>query len=159
MSSLGEGAAGFRFGRMPLDKSAALEPVDQKTGSTIRTGKLVVNLDTRVVSVDDLPVRLTGMEYGILQLLSLRKGTTITKEMFLNHLYGGGMHEPELKIIDVLSANCARNSPKLRAAAITSKRFGAAAMSFAMRPSYHQMSRNDDPNAPGAAPPYSPGLG
>ncbi len=44
------GAAGFRFGRMPLDKSAALEPVDQKTGSTIRTGKLVVNLDTRVVS-------------------------------------------------------------------------------------------------------------
>ena len=95
------GAAGFRFGRMPLDKSAALEPVDQKTGSTIRTGKLVVNLDTRVVSVDDLPVRLTGMEYGILELLSLRKGTTITKEMFLNHLYGGGMHEPELKIIDV----------------------------------------------------------
>jgi hypothetical protein len=45
---------------MPLDKSAALEPVDQKTGSTIRTGKLVVNLDTRVVSVDDLPVRLTS---------------------------------------------------------------------------------------------------
>jgi DNA-binding response OmpR family regulator len=57
---------------MPLDKSAALEPVHQKTGSTIRTGKLVVNLDTRVVSVDDLPVRLTGMEYGILELLSLR---------------------------------------------------------------------------------------
>jgi two-component system cell cycle response regulator CtrA len=33
-------------------------------------------------------------------LLSLRKGTTLTKEMFLNHLYGG-MDEPELKIIDV----------------------------------------------------------
>ncbi|WP_198039078.1 winged helix-turn-helix domain-containing protein, partial [Skermanella stibiiresistens] len=32
--------------------------------------------------------------------LSLRKGTTLTKEMFLNHLYGG-MDEPELKIIDV----------------------------------------------------------
>ena len=28
------------------------------------------------------------------------KGTTLTKEMFLNHLYGG-MDEPELKIIDV----------------------------------------------------------
>ena len=68
--------------------------------STIRTGKLVVNLDTRVVSVDDQPVHLTGKEYGILELLSLRKGTTLTKEMFLNHLYGG-MHEPELKIIDV----------------------------------------------------------
>src|ERR1700757_4171847 len=68
--------------------------------STIRTGKLVVNLDTRVVSVDDQPVHLTGKEYGILELLSLRKGTTVTKEMFLNHLYGG-MEEPELKIIDV----------------------------------------------------------
>jgi len=68
--------------------------------STIRTGRLVVNLDTRVVSVDDQPVHLTGKEYGILELLSLRKGTTLTKEMFLNHLYGG-MDEPELKIIDV----------------------------------------------------------
>ena len=68
--------------------------------STIRTGKLVVNLDARVVSVDDQPVHLTGKEYGILELLSLRKGTTLTKEMFLNHLYGG-MDEPELKIIDV----------------------------------------------------------
>jgi len=85
---------------MPLGKSAALERVDQKTGSTIRTGKLVVNLDAQVVSVDDRPVLLSGKEYGILELLSLRKGTILTKEMFLNHLYGG-MHEPELKIIDV----------------------------------------------------------
>ena len=37
--------------------------------STIRTGKLVVNLDTRVVSVDDQPVHLTPKEYGILELL------------------------------------------------------------------------------------------
>ena len=36
----------------------------------------------------------------MLELLSLRKGTTLTKKMFLNHLYGG-MDEPELKIIDV----------------------------------------------------------
>lgn len=68
--------------------------------STIRTGKLVVNLDTREVSVDDHSVHLTGKEYGILELLSLRKSTTLTKEMFLNHLYGG-IHEPEVKIIDV----------------------------------------------------------
>lgn len=71
-----------------------------RSESTIRTGKLVVNLDTRVVSVDDQPVHLTGKEYGILELLSVHKGTTMTKEMFLNHLYGG-MDEPELKIIDV----------------------------------------------------------
>ncbi len=68
--------------------------------SVIRTGKLTVNLDTSTVEVDGQPLHLTGKEYGILQLLSLRKGTTLTKEMFLNHLYGG-MDEPKLKIIDV----------------------------------------------------------
>ncbi len=68
--------------------------------SVIRTGRLAVNLDTRTVEVDGQPLHLTGKEYGILELLSLRKGTTLTKEMFLNHLYGG-MDEPELKIIDV----------------------------------------------------------
>jgi two-component system cell cycle response regulator CtrA len=68
--------------------------------SLITTGKLMVNLDTRTVEVEGAPLHLTGKEYGILELLSLRKGTTLTKEMFLNHLYGG-MDEPELKIIDV----------------------------------------------------------
>jgi two-component system cell cycle response regulator CtrA len=66
----------------------------------ISTGKLVVNLDNRAASVDDRQVRLTNKEYNILELLSLRKGTTLTKEMFLNHLYSG-VDEPELKIIDV----------------------------------------------------------
>jgi two-component system cell cycle response regulator CtrA len=68
--------------------------------SMIATGKLMVNLDTRTVEVANQRVHLTGKEYGMLELLSLRKGTTLTKEMFLNHLYGG-MDEPELKIIDV----------------------------------------------------------
>ena len=68
--------------------------------SVIRTGNLTVNLDARAVEVSGRPVNLTGKEYQILELLSLRKGTTLTKEMFLNHLYGG-MDEPELKIIDV----------------------------------------------------------
>src|SRR6516225_10515657 len=69
--------------------------------STIRTGRLAVNLDTRVVSVDDHPVHLTPKEYGILELLSLRKGTIVTKGGVLNHLYGG-MDEPQPKIIDIL---------------------------------------------------------
>ena len=68
--------------------------------SVISTGKLTVNLDAKTVEVDGQRVHLTGKEYQMLELLSLRKGTTLTKEMFLNHLYGG-MDEPELKIIDV----------------------------------------------------------
>ncbi|SMH55947.1 response regulator transcription factor CtrA [Maritimibacter sp. HL-12] len=68
--------------------------------SVIATGKIAVNLDAKSVEVEGKQVHLTGKEYQMLELLSLRKGTTLTKEMFLNHLYGG-MDEPELKIIDV----------------------------------------------------------
>ena len=68
--------------------------------SVIQTGDVTVNLDTKTVEVNGQRVHLTGKEYQMLELLSLRKGTTLTKEMFLNHLYGG-MDEPELKIIDV----------------------------------------------------------
>ena len=68
--------------------------------SIIQTGMIAVNLDAKTVEANGNTVHLTGKEYQMLELLSLRKGTTLTKEMFLNHLYGG-MNEPELKIIDV----------------------------------------------------------
>ena len=68
-----------------MNDSAPLQCSDTKTGgSTIRTGKLAVNLEKRLVTVDGNPVRLTPKEYEILELLSLRKGTILTKEMFLN---------------------------------------------------------------------------
>ena len=68
--------------------------------SIIKTGDIEVNLNGKTVEVRRNTVHLTGKEYQMLELLSLRKGTTLTKEMFLNHLYGS-MDEPELKIIDV----------------------------------------------------------
>ena len=68
--------------------------------SIIKTGDIEVNLDGKTVEVRGNTVHLTGKEYQMLELLSLRKGTTLTKEVFLNHLYGG-TDEPELKIIDV----------------------------------------------------------
>ncbi len=68
--------------------------------SIVHTGKLAVNLDAKTVEVGGSRLHLTGKEYAILELLTLRKGTTLTKDMFLSHLYGG-MDEPELKIIDV----------------------------------------------------------
>ena len=68
--------------------------------SFIQTDDLVVNLDTKTSEVNGARVHLTGKEYAMLELLSLRKGMTLTKEMFLNHLYGG-IDEPEVKIIDV----------------------------------------------------------
>jgi len=66
----------------------------------VRTGRLVINLDTRTVTVGGQPIYLTGREYSILELLALRKGSTLTKDMIMSHLYGG-MDEPQLKIIDV----------------------------------------------------------
>lgn len=68
--------------------------------SIIKIGRMTVNLQNRRVDIDGKPLHLTGKEYSILELLCLRKGATLTKDMFLNHLYGG-MDEPELKIIDV----------------------------------------------------------
>lgn len=91
----------------PFDKAelmARIQAIVRRSAghsqSIISTGQLSVNLDARTVEVNGQSIHLTGKEYGILELLSLRKGTTLTKDMFLNHLYGG-MDEPELKIIDV----------------------------------------------------------
>lgn len=66
----------------------------------VKVGRLEVNLEARTAAIDGGSLHLTGKEYGILELLAMRKGTTLTKEQFLNHLYGG-IDEPELKIIDV----------------------------------------------------------
>ena len=83
--------------------------------SIIKTGDIEVNLDGKTVEVRGNAVHLTGKEYQMLELLSLRKGTTLTKEMYLNQVYGG-MDEPKLKIIDVFICklrkklrSCARN--------------------------------------------------
>jgi two-component system cell cycle response regulator CtrA len=68
--------------------------------SAIEIGDLTVDLERKAVSADGQPIPLTAKEFAMLELLALRKGTVVTKESFLNHLYGG-LDEPEVKIIDV----------------------------------------------------------
>jgi len=68
--------------------------------SIIRTGDIALNIDTRSAEVAGMPIHLTPSEYKVLELLSLRKNSVLTKEMCLNHLYNG-LKEPEVKIIDV----------------------------------------------------------
>ena len=91
----------------PFDKAELVARVQAITrrakgfsGSSLTVGALTLKQDSREVSVDGREVRLTGKEYAILELLVLRKGMVLTKDAFLNHLYGG-MDEPEAKIIDV----------------------------------------------------------
>ena len=50
--------------------------------SVVTIGDLVVNLDEKSVEAGGARVNLTGKEYQILEILALRKGTTLSKEMF-----------------------------------------------------------------------------
>lgn len=68
--------------------------------AVVKVGKMSIDLNTKVVTVADKILPLTGKEYALIELLALKKGSTVSKEQFLNHLYNG-MDEPEVKIIDV----------------------------------------------------------
>ncbi len=103
----GFGLGADDFITKPFDKAellARIQAVVRRSKGysqpTLEIGLLRLNLDSREVSMAGTPVHLTGKEYAILELLVLRKGMVLTKEAFLNHLYGG-MDEPEMKIIDV----------------------------------------------------------
>ena len=80
--------------------------------SVIRTGRMAIDLGARTVEIDGKVLHVSPKEYGILELLSLRRGRTLTKEMFLDHLYGG-MDEPEQKIIDVFICKLRKKIAKL----------------------------------------------
>jgi DNA-binding winged helix-turn-helix (wHTH) protein len=92
---------------------AAVRRSKQQFQTVVTVGRLAVNLDVKTVEVDGMGVHLTEKEYQMLELLTLRKGTVLTHEMFLNHLYGG-MDEPELKILAGFIGNLRK---KLAAAA------------------------------------------
>jgi two-component system cell cycle response regulator CtrA len=118
--------------------------------SVIRTGKLAVNLDAKTVEVDGARVHLTGKEYAMLELLSLRKGTTLTKEMFLNHLYGGHGRARNSRSSTCSSASCARSCRSLAAAPTTSRPSGAAAMCCAIPKRARNRSRRSRSRSPNA---------
>lgn len=79
--------------------------------SQIDIGRLSINMSERSAVVDGAPLALTGKEYGVLELLALRKGATVSKDQFLTHLYDG-VDEPELKIIDVFVCKLRRKIAK-----------------------------------------------
>lgn len=79
--------------------NAIVRRVKGHANSLIEVGQLTVNLDTKTIQVNGRPVHLTGKEFAIVELLALRKGTPVTKETILDHLYGDG-GEAEPKVVD-----------------------------------------------------------
>jgi two-component system KDP operon response regulator KdpE len=56
--------------------------------ATFETGSLAMNFETRAVTVDGRPVKLTPTEYSILNLLASHPGRIVTQEMILKELWG-----------------------------------------------------------------------
>ena len=103
--ALHSGADGYLtkpFDRQELiaNLTAIIRRANGHADKKIVTGPIVVDLSKHEVMVGESRLDLTSKEYRILELLSLRKGSTLGKSHFLSHLYGG-IDEPESKIIDV----------------------------------------------------------
>lgn len=103
--ALGAGADGYLS--KPFDKHellAHLEAIIRRANGhsslLITIGNLEIDLHRKIVSVAGKPVSLTRKEYEIINLLGVRKGAMLSKNSFINHLYGG-RDEPESKIVDV----------------------------------------------------------
>ena len=92
---------------------------------------LTVDLDTKTAHMKGQLVPLTGKEYRVLELLAMHKDTAITKDMFLNHMYGG-MDEPDAKIIDVDYVVIGRRTVWRRVTMALAAVFWAAAIGFAV---------------------------
>lgn len=80
--------------------------------SVLKVGDVQLNLNTKETFVGTSPLHLTGKECAILELLMLRHGSVLSKETFLNHLYGG-MDEPEIKIVDVFICKIRKKMQRL----------------------------------------------
>ena len=146
------GAGADDFLCKPFDKTelvARMQAVIRRSKGysqpTLRVGDVVLSLDSREVTVGGAQVHLTGKEYSILELLVLRKGMVLTKEAFLNHLYGG-MDEPEMKIIDVFVCKLRKKLAQAGAGNLIGTVWGRG-----------YMVRDQSADAPRAAPAQGPG--
>ena len=81
-------------------------------GSRVEIGKMVVDMESKIVTIAGKVLHLTAKEYALIELLCLRKGMTVSKTQFLNHLYGG-MDDPDIKIINVFLFKIRKKIQKL----------------------------------------------
>lgn len=77
------------------------------SGSLIRTGGLEIDIDAKLVRLNRAWIHLSPKEFAAIELLALRRGRSVSREMFLDHLYDGN-REPTAKAIDVIICNLRR---------------------------------------------------
>ena len=90
----------FNMDELVARLHALVRRANGHANNRLQFGDITLDLTARDVRVGDSRVDLTSKEYQMLELLYLRKGSVVSKESFLDHLYGG-MDEPEMKILDV----------------------------------------------------------
>lgn len=119
ISSVSHKAKGLGYGAddymvKPLTKSELLARIQAIMRRTIgrpessnKFGNFKIDFNKRtLVTIGcncEHDVKLTNKEYSMLELMAMRKGTVISKEMFLNHLYSDRDEPSEVKIIDVFA--------------------------------------------------------
>ena len=105
----------FNMQELTARLQALVRRANGHSQNILQFGDLTLNLSARDVRVGDTRVDLTAKEYQMFELLCLRKGNVVSKESFLDHLYGG-MDEPEMKIIDVFICKLRKKIEKSGAA-------------------------------------------
>ena len=112
ITALGAGAVGYPT--KPFDRHelvANLDAIIRRThghsAATVNAGNLMVDLSRNYAKIGDARLDLMAKEFRIIEFLALRKGAVLSKDAFLNHLYGG-IDEPEPKIIDVFMCKLRR---------------------------------------------------
>lgn len=80
---------------------AIIRRANNISNAVICIGKMKIDMNTKTVSIDDKMVPLTAKEYALLELLALKRGTTVNKETCISQLYGIMDEPPDSKIIDV----------------------------------------------------------
>ena len=115
----------FNMDELVARLHALVRRANGHANNRLQFGDITLDLTARDVRVGNTRVELTSKEYQMLELLCLRKGSVVSKESFLDHLYGG-MDEPEMKIIDVFICKLRKKSKTPRLRTRLSKRFGDA---------------------------------
>jgi len=66
----------------------------------IQVGPIKINTVARQVFVDDKPVELTAREYGLVELLALKRNRLVTRTMIYDHLFDEN-HDSMSNLVDV----------------------------------------------------------